>query len=82
MFRENLTLNEIFDILEDEKGTCDVFSQPPDANDEDGSERLHPYNLSDNQLLSVADLHQRRSSEAEDNEDISQINPLMAASKR
>ena len=47
-----------------------------DSDMEDGSKELQPQKLSGNQLLVTAELRQRRSSEAKNNEDITQIETL------
>ena len=74
VFWKNLTLSEIFRLLEDEENTCDVFIQPPDANeliDKDSgkkgeSERLQTKNFPGNKLLAPAELSQRRCNVTED----------------
>ena len=56
-----ITLNEALNLLEDEKGTCDLFIEPPDVaelTDEDfgDKEEFFAANLTGNQFCAAAEI--------------------------
>ena len=84
-------MNEILDILDlDENDECDVYIERPNCgnviNEDSGNEEvgtpLYPENLSDNQLLVLAELRYRNQSGIEDEvEDIEPTNKKRRTTK-